>query len=50
MSTEIPDYQQIDWLYSDHQMRDGHHYEVTLNDNPKHPMIVAVLRECEIGA
>jgi ribonuclease HI len=45
MSAESPDYQQMDWLYSDHQMRDGHYYEVTLNDNPKNPMIVAVLRE-----
>ena len=35
----------IDWLYSTAQLRDGHFYEVQLNDNPKNPTISALLRE-----
>jgi ribonuclease HI len=39
----------IDWLQSAEQLRDGHFYEVVLNDNPKNPTITTLLREvlCE---
>jgi ribonuclease HI len=39
----------IDWLYSTQQLRDGHFYEVALNDNPKNPTITDLLREVELS-
>lgn len=42
---ESKDYQAIDWIYSVEQMRDGHFYEVQVNDDMRHPQVLAVLRE-----
>lgn len=49
ISADSPYYQRIDWLYSQSfvQLRDGHHYEVQLNDNPRNPMILEMIRELE---
>lgn len=47
VSSKSPYYKNLDWLYSTEQMRDGHYYEVQLNDNPAFPVITAVLRELE---
>lgn len=35
----------IDWIYSSEQMRDGHCYEVRVNDNMRYPQVLEVLRE-----
>ena len=37
----------IQEIFSAEQMRDGHHYEVTLNKNDKNPTILKVLRELD---
>lgn len=47
VSFDSPYYQNLDWLYSNEQMRDGHYYEVQLNDNPRNPTITIVIRELE---
>jgi ribonuclease HI len=44
-SKESPDHQAMDWIYSQEQMRDGHYYEVEVNDNMKHPQVLKLLRE-----
>jgi ribonuclease HI len=44
-SKDSPDYQAIDWIYSDEQMRDGHFYEVEVNDDMRHPQVLVVVRE-----
>jgi ribonuclease HI len=46
-SKDSPDYQAIDWIYSDKPMRDGHFYEVEVNDDMLHPQVLAVLREVQ---
>lgn len=35
----------VDWIYSDHLLRAGHHYDVRVNDDTKNPRIVEVLGE-----
>lgn len=37
----------VDWIYSDHLLRAGHHYEVRVNDDTKNPRIVEVLGELD---
>jgi len=49
VSTDSPYFQNVDWLYSKEYMRDGHCYEVQLNDNPRNPTIVELLRELDSG-
>jgi ribonuclease HI len=52
-SQDSPDLHAIDWAHSDEHMRDGHFYEVQMNDDMRHPQILGVLREVprkEIGA
>jgi len=44
-SADSRDRHAIDWIYSTEQMRDGHYYEVQLNDNMAHPQVLAVIRE-----
>ncbi|MEA3193243.1 MAG: ribonuclease, partial [Betaproteobacteria bacterium] len=44
-STDSSDCNAIDWIYSNEQMRDGHFYEVRVNDNMKYPQVLEVLRE-----
>jgi ribonuclease HI len=48
VSTDSPYFENVDWLYSDEDLRDGHYYEVLLNDNPKNPTIVEKIRELEL--
>jgi ribonuclease HI len=36
----------VDWIFSEHLLRAGHHYEVRVNDETKNPRIVDVL--CEL--
>jgi len=45
LSPDSPDVHKIDWAYSDAAMRDGHCYEVEMNDDTRHPQILAVHRE-----
>ena len=45
LSPDSPDIHKIDWAYSREPMRDGHCYEVQMNDDMLHPQIVAMLRE-----
>ena len=47
VSKDSPYYQNIDWLFSKEQLRDGHYYEVQLNDDTKNPTIVDMLRELD---
>lgn len=47
VSTDSPYYENVDWLYSNEYLRDGHYYEVLLNDNPNNPTIVDMIREFE---
>ena len=35
----------VDWIYSDHLLRAGHHYEVRVNGDTKNPRIVEVQAE-----
>jgi ribonuclease HI len=44
-SPDSPDLHAIDWAHSDEDMRDGHFYEVQMNDDMRHPQILGVLRE-----
>ena len=41
-SRDAPDYHSVDWIYSDKQMRDGHYYEVQVNDNMDHAQVLEV--------
>lgn len=45
ISSKSPYFEAVDFLYSAELMRDGHYYEVQLNNTPANPTIVAVLRE-----
>jgi hypothetical protein len=40
----------VDWIYSRHLLRAGHHYEVRVNDHARNPRILEVLRELERGS
>jgi ribonuclease HI len=44
-SPDSPDLHAVDWAHSDEQMRDGHFYEVQMNDDMRHAQILRVLRE-----
>jgi ribonuclease HI len=46
-SKDSADYRSVDWIYSDLQMRDGHHYEVQVNNNVDHPRVLEV-REVDV--
>jgi len=37
----------VDWIFSEHLLRAGHHYEVRVNDETNNPRIVAVLDELD---
>ena len=37
----------VDVIFSDKDMRAGHHYEVVVNKEPRNPRITRVLRELE---
>ena len=37
----------VDLIYSTHDMRAGHHYEITVNRNTSNPRVLNVLRELE---
>jgi len=47
ISTDSEFYGCIQEIFSVEYMRDGHHYDVVLNNNDKNPTIVEVLRELE---
>lgn len=47
MSKDSPDYYSTDWIYSNEQMRDGHHYEVQVNDDMGYPQVLEVIREVD---
>ena len=47
ISTDSEFFGCIQEIFSVEDMRDGHHYEVMLNDNDKNPTIVEVLRELD---
>lgn len=47
VSQDSPDRHAIDWIYSSEHMRDGHSYEVQVNDNMRHPQVVALLQEVD---
>jgi ribonuclease HI len=47
-SEESRDYHNTDWIDSNKQMRDGHYYEVQVNDDMGHPQVLEVIRE--VGA
>jgi ribonuclease HI len=37
----------VDWVFSDHLLRAGHHYKVRINDDIRNPRIVGVLSELD---
>lgn len=47
-SKDNPDYDNIDWIYSNEQMRDRHYYEVQVNDNMDYPKVLEVIREVDV--
>jgi ribonuclease HI len=46
-SKDSSDYMAIDFIHSSAHMRDGHYYEVQLNDSTNHPQVLEVIREVE---
>ncbi len=46
-SKDNPDHHSIDWIYSNEQMRDGHYYEVQVNDDMDNPQVLEVIREVD---
>lgn len=44
-STESPFYENLDWIFSRHYLRDGHEYLVVVNDQTANPQILDVLEE-----
>jgi ribonuclease HI len=42
-----PDHLAIDWIYSQEHMRDGHYYEVLVNDDMDHPQVLRMLRDVD---
>jgi len=40
-------FRNVDIIYSEHDMKAGHHYEVSVNDDTSNPRVTAVLREIE---
>jgi len=47
MSKDSPDYHNTDWIYSNEQMRDGHYYEVQVNDDMGYSQVLEVIREVD---
>jgi ribonuclease HI len=47
MSRESADFGKVDLIFSSEHMRDGHTFEVEVNDNTKHPRVIKVIREIE---
>ncbi len=47
-SEDSPGYDNVDWIYSNEQMRDGHYYEVQVNDNMNYPEVLEVMREVDV--
>lgn len=47
VSRESANLHAIDWIYSLEHMRDGHCYEVQVNDDMKHPQVLSLLREVD---
>jgi len=46
-SKDSLDYHNTDWIYSNKQMRDGHYYQVQMNDDMGHPQVLEVIREVD---
>lgn len=44
-SLDSPFYENLDWIYSTHYMRDGHEYSVVVNDDTANPQIIDVIQE-----
>ena len=47
VSQDSPDRHAIDWIFSSEHMRDGHFYEVQVNEDIRHPQVLALLREVD---
>ncbi len=47
VSKDRPDYHNVDWIFSNEQMRDGHYYEVQVNDDMGYPQVLEVVREVD---
>ena len=47
VSKDRPDYHNVDWIFSNEQMRDGHYYEVQVNDDMGYPQVLKVIREVD---
>jgi ribonuclease HI len=47
LSRESPYFESVDLIFSRHQLRDGHTYEVRVNASTANPEIIDVLREVE---
>lgn len=45
VSPDSPDRNAIDFIFSSETLRDGHFYEVQVNDDMRHPQLVTVIRE-----
>lgn len=46
-SKDSPDLHAIDWIYSNELMRDGHYYEVRVNNDMGYPKVLEVIREVD---
>lgn len=44
-SPDSPFYENLDWIYSSHYLRDGHEYAVVVNDDTANPQIIEVVEE-----
>jgi hypothetical protein len=47
MSSDSEYFGKVDWIYSEHLLRAGHHYTVKVNHEVKNPRIIDVL--CELN-
>ncbi|MGH1538731.1 MAG: RNase H family protein [Gammaproteobacteria bacterium] len=47
ISEDSKNFEDVDIIYSKHVMGAGHHYEVTVNEDSKNPLIVEVIQELE---
>ncbi len=49
VSRRSPFFSKVDWVFSqrDLLMRDGHSYQVRLNNDPVYPQVLTVFRELE---
>lgn len=46
-SKNSSDYHAVDFIYSTAQMRDGHYYEVQVNDDMDYPKVLEIIREVD---